>query len=176
MDQPARKPGFTKPIGGFIVVLAVAVIVGAWLYVDGVKNDLEMKAQEDAARFAETERRAAEAPAAVEEVPEPETRTYAGELGGRRFQIDLPRGHHLELDEDGLTARVVSDSEAEPDHRYDITIMLVDPTEEPYVSYKPELGLRVISTDDARAAFWIQGWEDIGWSGFETVTASFKAL
>ena len=36
MDQSAPKPGFTKPIGGFIVVLFTALVIGGWLYVDGV--------------------------------------------------------------------------------------------------------------------------------------------
>ncbi|MEK7546131.1 MAG: hypothetical protein AAB554_03595 [Patescibacteria group bacterium] len=172
MDQSAPKQAFTKPIGGFVVVLCVALFVGGWLYVDMVKNELEMKVDSVAADLQAV--RAARKAAEEKETPSPaapKTITYAAGLGDYRFQVDLPEGHHLEFDEDGLTARVVSDQGVETDHRYDISISLVDPHKEPYASYKPELGLRVIRTDDGKASFWITGWE-----GFVAVAASFKAL
>lgn len=56
MDQPVNQHGYVKPLGGFVVVLFVAIFVGGWLYVDAVRNELEMKiaslqAQLDAARM-----------------------------------------------------------------------------------------------------------------------------
>lgn len=177
MDQPASKPSFTKPVGGFVVVLCVALFVGGWLYVDMVKNELEMKVESVAADLQAV--RAARKAAAEKEAPpaaSTATRTYAAGLGDYRFQVDLPEGHHLDLSDDGLSAEVVSDSIEAPDHRYDISISLVDPKKEPYASFRSELGARLILAADGKAAFWITGWEDIGWEGFEKVTSSFKAL
>lgn len=53
--QPKSNQGFVKPIGGLIVILLVALLVGGWLYVDIVRNELETKidtlsAQIDVAR------------------------------------------------------------------------------------------------------------------------------
>lgn len=43
MDQSTDLHGYVKPLGGFIVVLTVALFVGGWLYVDAVRNELDGK-------------------------------------------------------------------------------------------------------------------------------------
>lgn len=57
MEPMEPKPGMPNaPLAGFVVILFSAIFVGGWLYVDAVRNELEMKieavqAQVDAARM-----------------------------------------------------------------------------------------------------------------------------
>ena len=107
MDQPVNQHGYVKPLGGFVVVLFVAVFVGGWLYVDAVKNELEMKiaslqSQLDATRMAakqnasEPKKIAAEGiyvaqhevlPSPAGEIPDVISRIYRVRTGGERELI-----------------------------------------------------------------------------------------
>ena len=186
MDQPERKPGFTKPIGGFVVVLAVAVLVGVWLYVDMVKNELEMKVDrlsdelESAKRKERAEAEKEPAPPAAE--TEEAWRTFSAELGGQRFQIDLPDGHRLTFTEGGMgdaVAYVVLEPTPENEAPIpDMVISLVSLQNEMYAARigKDEPGTRLVATADGEWAFWIRGWEDMEWPLFGRAAASFKPL
>ena len=183
MDQVAPKQAFTKPIGGFVVVLAVALFVGAWLYVDMVKNELEMKVETVAADLRAV--RAARKMAAETEWDQPsETKrnTYAAVLGKYRFQVDVPDGYRLDVTEgptDEVSAYVIRDDVTENEAPIpDMVIRLVDPDKEPYASMldRHQPGTRLVPTPDGKSAFWITGWEDLEWDGFEKAAASFKAL
>ncbi|HTK60292.1 MAG TPA: hypothetical protein VL283_03770 [Candidatus Baltobacteraceae bacterium] len=182
MDQPAPKPSYKKPIGGFIVVLVTALVVGGWLYVDMVRNEIEQKvdilsSELDAAKKAErADAAGGQAPPPVEVM---KMQTYAAALGEERFQIDLPEGWHLSVAADADVAYVVMDPTAENGTPTpDMVIRLVDPEKEPYASAldRHESGTRLVMTADGKAAFWITGWEDQEWPAFEKVAASFKAL
>lgn len=173
---PAPKRSAAKPVAGFAIVLAIAVGVGAWLYLDAARKDLEMKAAADAERAARTA--ADEAPlapaAGTEEAP---MFTYAAELDGHRFQIDLPEGSRLAMrtgPSGGAYAEVVSgpdDSEA------GITIELLSAAGRPHVEDGAP-GHRFVPTADGTARFWISGadFEERPLPGFEAIAASFKAL
>lgn len=161
-----------KPVGGFVVVLVVAVFIGAWLYVDNVKNELEMKVD---ALAAELDVARGQALAVKKEAPLPEEprRTYAAALSSQRFQVDLPLGHHLSVGEDLTRAYVRADAtDANPTPTPDMVISLAR-------SGDPELqraGVRSVPATDAASVFLLAPWEDQAWDGFAAVAESFKAL
>lgn len=183
MDQPAQRPGFTKPIGGFIVVLAVALFVGVWLYVDMVRNELEMKVDAIAVDL-QAVRAAREAgkPDGWDQPAETKKNTYAAVLGKYRFQVDVPDGYRLDVTEgptDELSAYVIRDDVSENESPTpDMVISLVSLEKEPYASMlgKDEPGTRLVATSDGKSAFWIRGWEDQEWSGASIILTSFKTL
>ena len=183
MDQPAQKTGFTKPLGGFVVVLAVAVLVGVWLYVDMVRNELEMKVDAIAVDL-QAVRAAREAGKedGWDQPAETKKNTYAAILGKYRFQVDVPVGYRLDVTEgptDELSAYVIRDDVSENESPTpDMVISLVNLATEPYASMlgKDEPGTRLVATPDGKYAFWIRGWEDQEWSGSAAVLASFKPL
>ena len=179
-QQPAPQKGIAKPLGGFIVVMVVATIVGGWLYVDMVRHELESKvdavsadlAAVRAARQAESQRQAAPPEA-------PKMKTYAAALGEHRFQVDVPEGWHLSVGDGSESAVIVMDATAENGTPVpDASIRLVDLTKEPYASrldmHEPRM--RLVPTADGKAGFLIAVWEDFEWPEFDRVAASFKAL
>lgn len=183
MDQPAQKPGFNKPIGGFIVVLAVALLVGGWLYVDMVKTELEMKVDAIAVDLkAVRAAREAGKEDGWDQPSETKKNTYAAILGKYRFQVDVPKGYRLDVTEgpvDELSAYVIRDDVSENETPTpDMIISIVSLAKEPYASMlgKDEPGTRLVATLDGKYAFWIRGWEDQEWSGADQVLTSFKPL
>jgi len=184
MDQSAPKPGFTKPIGGFIVVLFTALVIGGWLYVDGVKNELEMKvdglsSELEAAKLANGGDAEGKKMAPLAEEEKKGWQTYAGALGEYRFQIDLPPTHHLSVGEEATSAYVVLNPTPENESAVpDMGIDLLDVTSQTYLSLKgkDDARSRLVLTADGKAAFWIHVWEDFEWSEAAEVLASFKAL
>lgn len=117
MDQPVNQHGYVKPLGGFVVVLFVAIFVGGWLYVDAVRNELEMKiaslqSQLDAARMEskrgspEPKKIAAEGTYVVEhevlpapdgEMPNVISRVYRVMTGGERALLHRETAEAEEL-------------------------------------------------------------------------------
>jgi hypothetical protein len=175
MDQSAPKPNFTKPIGGFIVVLAVALLVGGWLYVDMVKNELEQKVDSlstelEASKARERERAATEpAPSAQDEVV---WQTYSAELDGRRFQIDLPPGTKLSVGASvNELAYVLPDPVTDDNSLPYMSIRIASISEKK--DFANEGGVIVEAGD---RLFWLSLWEDMEWTPFERVAASFKPL
>lgn len=181
--QPAQQKGISKPFGGFVVVLTVALIVGGWLYVDMVKNELESKVDAVSADLqAVRAARKAGTATAWDQPAETKKNTYAAVLGKYRFQVDVPVGYRLDVTEgptDAVSAYVVRDDVTENEAPTpDMVISLVSLAEEPYASMlgKDAPGTRLVATLDGKYAFWIRGWEDQEWPGADAVLESFKPL
>jgi hypothetical protein len=174
MDQPAApQQNLKKPIGGFIVVLVAAVLIGGWLYVDGVKNDLETKVDSLESRLeAERMKDAQQAETKQEPAPAAEEvkwQTYSAELDGQRFQIDLPAGTKL-TSEAGTFAYVMVDPPSESESLPLMAIRVVAASEG---EFDGTFGTTVKAGD---RNFWLYLWEGLEWEHFERVSASFKPL
>lgn len=184
MDQQATpRPAFTKPTGGFIVVLALALFVGGWLYLDMITNELETKVDAIAVDLqAVRAAREGAKPDAWDQPGETKKNTYAAVLAKYRFQVDVPVGYRLDVTEgptDAVSAYVVRDDVSENEAPIpDMIISVVSLATEPYASMlgKDEPGTRLVPTPDGKSAFWIRGWEDQAWDGSAAVLASFKVL
>ena len=178
--QPAPQKGISKPFGGFVVVLTVALIVGGWLYVDMVKNELESKVDAVSADL-QAVRAARKAAAEKETAPpaEPKTVTYAAGLGDYRFQVDLPEGFRLSVGAKADEALVIMGPTPENEAPIpDMVISLLPVRSERYLALADakDPGNVFVRTPDGTYVFWLRGWEDLAWPEFEKVAASFKAL
>lgn len=182
--QPVSKPGFTQPIGGMIVILLVALLVGGWLYVDMVRNELEMKVAAVYSELAALKSPAKQGQDAKDSTPPvtEQRRIYVSSLDDYGFQLDLPEGYHVYVRNGALgdtSAYVISDTTNQnPSPTPDMVISLVNLKNQQYASKlgNDEPGTRLVATPDLKWAFWIRGWEDMSWSQFDKVAASFKAL
>jgi len=179
MDRPVPRRGAAKPIAGFAIVLGAALFVGALLYLDTAKKEREMRiAAEEAERAAQAIPDDAVDPASPA-VEEARMTTYAAELDGHRFQIDLPEGYFLSVKAGASGAQYAEALSASSDGIALVTIELVAPPERPMPLVEEDAeGHRFVPTADGKARFWLSGedFEERALPGFDAVAASFKAL
>jgi hypothetical protein len=173
---PALPRPATKPFAGFVVVLALAAAVGAWLYMDHAAKEL-------ASREAGAPAAAPEPPAIAPETEPAPRRTYAAALGEHRFQVDLPEGWELRFAEDGmgdlrayLVASATSGNEAPVPDAVVNVVSLSNPSYAEMLGKPDEPMARLVPVPDGRYAFWLRTWEGSDWPAFGAVAASFKAL
>jgi hypothetical protein len=175
METPATQPPskFKKPIGGFVVVLVSALLIGGWLYVDMVKNELETKVQDleaelDAARLRAAQE--AETPEPEPSVPAPEWKAYSAELDGHRFQVNLPDGFTLSV---GASVTSIAYVLADPVVDGELPYMTIQVAP---ISDKGSFRSGGVMVEHGEHLFWLSLWEGMEWEPFAKVAASFKPL
>lgn len=173
MDQPVNQHGYVKPLGGFVVVLFVAVFVGGWLYVDAVRNELEMKiaslqSQFDAARMAD--KREAQEPKAPTEGGKMRPPTPEGwkTVEGDGYLVDLPPGYQLVAGASGY-AYVQADPLTDDDLLPYAVIAKLSASQES--EYADEGGRLLLSGD---VMYWMYLYENLEWKEFDQVAASLR--
>lgn len=173
MDQPVNQHGYVKPIGGFVVVLFVAIFVGGWLYVDAVRNELEMKiavvqSQLDAVRMAQ--KQDAQEPKAPmpDEKMRPPTPDGWKTAEGDGYLVDLPPGYQLVVGTNGydyIHADPLADDNLLP---YAVIVKLSASQE---AEYADEGGRLLLSGD---AMYWMYLYENLEWKEFDQAAASLR--
>jgi len=170
-----------------IVPLLLLLAFAVWAAVDWYSRagDMQMaRLNADISQLADQRARTFVAPADEPARPAEEAAlsTYAGALGDYRYQIDLPEGYRLTLQEGAMgdeSVYVVMEPTPENETPIpDMVISLVSLKTEMYASRlgHDEPGTRLVPAADAKFGFWIRGWEDLAWPEFDRVAASFKAL
>lgn len=161
----------SKPIGGLIVVLFVTLFVGVWLYVDGVKNDLEARIDAVAADVAAWKKPPV-ADAKPAEAPEQAT-VYAPPAGWFEA-VSTEYGYRLWLppdarfSESGAIAYVTRPTEDNPTPIPEMAIAVRDASEQ--VSQSD--ASRVFRSGDK--IYHLHLWEGLEWPPFNQVVESFQ--
>ena len=159
----------TKPLAGLAVILFVATVIGGWLYVDNMRNELEAKIQT-------LESRQLQAPPMdlggrmMEPTAANGWRTVTSADGA--YQLDLPAGMKLS---EGASVKEIAYVMADPttdDDSLPYMAIRAMPTSEKS-AYENLGGTIVIS---GGTAYWLYLWENMEWEPFDLVAASFKAL
>ena len=167
-----------KQIIGLAVILIVAILIGGWLYVESVRNDLEAKIQtlsaQNNATKTQVEQNAVESgdaanPAVVPPVDASRTgwRTFVSAANG--YQIDLPPGYRL--NDTGTHAYVVAEPVSAENALPFMSIEVAPLSAK--ASYANQKGHLAVSDTNV---FWMSLWEDMEWQPFDQVAASFKTL
>ncbi|MFA5854531.1 MAG: hypothetical protein WC866_05650 [Patescibacteria group bacterium] len=177
MDQTSSLTEKTlpaKPLAGLFVVLFVVTIIGGWLYVDSIRNELEMKLSALEARLPASSPLEPSVPdASGGRVTEPTAingwRTVISADGS--YQLNLPPGTKLSESEGAGSlkiAYVVADPATE-DNTLPLMGIQVAPASEK-ARYENQGGKLVIAGDKL---YWLYLYENLEWEPYDVVVETF---
>ena len=159
MDQP-------KPIAGLVVVLFVVTVIGGWLYVDTVRNELDarvsaLEAERVAQGISDGNRVSA---------PTLENGWHRVVSGKHSYALMLPPSYHfLESTEDERLAYVLPDPNEDDDNPLPVMTITVTDVDDKEARF----GHRV---KVGKTLYWLTMWKGAEWEPYDQVIASFQVL
>lgn len=173
--QP-KKEGLPKSSVPFVVVTLLAVLVGGWLYVDIVRQDLQTQidmlriSQDKVVHKVNGDKMMMKDKAMMEEKMElPEGWSMStSEVDGHMVSLFLPPGHHVYIDRTYLYIT----PNATEDFPTPAPVMVVRSTDEGFDEEAITHG-KIIKADDG-TSFYAYLWENLEWEHVEDVMGSLK--